>query len=577
MFFVRPMPNLPRRSPVPASTQVEGFPQRRGWRRQANIWFAAFLVVYGAAALWLALDVQYIWGDALSRTQAALSAVHARYPGLGVIGFVFTPLTTVLQIPLVALSPWIPELTRYGLAGAFVSVAFMAGAVRELWLIASERNVRHWVAVVGVLLFALNPMIIAYGATGMSEAPFIYATLWSVRRLIRWTSTDGMHDLVVTGFGLALAFLARYDALIMAFTAMWTVGFLTWRGRARRHFSDRFSFALIDMLVLVGPIGLTFLVWIGASWLTTGELLAQFTSQYGNSAIIAASGGADTGLTALFDASFRTFLMSPALIPIAAVAIFFAWRRRDPEPLVPLVMMLSVLFFQIITYTLGSTFGMLRFFLTALPLTIILLFQISPPTKRFPTLRPGASYRERVTAKAVSNAFMATMLLLTSIGYVITTVAMTSPKWAPQEYVIQTALPGAPPPNKEELLVLKAFSTEAYIAEYLDSLELGDGEVLVSTVFGYGILTASTNQKQFVIPSDDDFVSVLNDPIEHGVKYILTMPFKEEGENDPINLRYPRIYETGNELSTIELDFKNQGASQPDWRLYQVLSVAETS
>lgn len=577
MILMRPMPNLPRRSPVAASTQTEGFPQRRGWRRQANIWFAAFLVVYGAAALWLALDVQYIWGDALARTQGALSAVYARDPGLAVVGFVFTPLTTVLQIPFVALSPWIPELSRFGLAGAFVSVAFMAGSVRELWLIASERNVRHWVAVIGVLLFALNPMIILYGATGMSEAPFIFATLWSVRRLIRWTSTDGVHDLVVAGFGLALAFLTRYDALIMAFTAMCTVGVLTWRARARRHFSDRLSFALLDMLVLIWPVALCFFVWIGASWLTTGELLAQFTSESGNAAIIAASGGGVSGWTALFDASFRTFLVSPALIPIAGVAILFACRRRDPEPLIPLVMMLSVLFFQIVAYSLGSTFGMLRFFLTALPLTIILLFQISPPTKRFPTLRPGATYRERSTAKAVSNTLIATILLLASVGTIITTAGMTSEKWAPQEFALQAALPGTSPATNEQLIVLKTFSTEAYIAEYLDSLNLGDSEVLISTTFGFAVLTASTNQKQFVIPSDDDFITVLNDPAEHGVKYILTLPREGRGEADPINMRYPTIYETGSHLATIEIEFTNQGADQPDWRLYRVLNKPESS
>lgn len=49
------------------------------------------------------------------------------------------------------------------------------------------------------------------------------------------------------------------------------------------------------------------------------------------------------------------------------------------------------------------------------------------------------------------------------------------------------------------------------------------------------------------------------------------------GETAPINLRYPTIYETGSGLATLEMEVKNQGEGQPDWRLYRVLSVPEPS
>lgn len=577
MPIVKPMPALPRRAPVLASSQIEGFEHRRGWRRQANFWFAASLALYWCAALWIALDVGYFWGDALSRTQGALSALYSRTPTLSAIGYVFTPLTTVLQIPLVALSPWVPEFTRAGLAGALVSSVFMAASVRQLWLIASERNIRYWLAVVGLLLYALNPMIILYGATGMSEAPFIYATLWAVRRLIRWTSTDDVHDLITCGFALALAFLARYDALIMAFVAMWTVGFMTWRARYRRDFRDRIGFALVDMLLLVWPIGFAFVAWTGASWLTTGELFAQFTSTDGNAAIIAASGGGDTGPQALFDASVRTFLISPALLLVAAVAVFSAYRRRDPEPIIPLALIGSVVFFQIITYSLGSTFGLLRFFLTALPLTIILLFQIIPPRHRFPSLRPGACYRDRVTGKYVPKKITGVLVLAIFGGTGITLYGMSSANWAPQEYAIQELVFNMGSPSQDAVHTLSTFSTEMDVADFVDSLNLGDGEVLLSTTYGFAVLTASNNQKQFIIPSDEDFITTLNEPAEHGVKYILALPREGRGATDPINLRYPDMYETGSHIATMEIEFINQGQGQPNWRLYRVLTTPEQS
>lgn len=223
------MPRLARSSPVLPSTLVPDFPDRRDWRRQGVVVFLGTLAIYLAVACWLALDVRYYLGDALSRTQAAESILYSRNPNLSVMGFIFTPLTTLAQLPLAAVAPLIPDLTRTGFAGAVVSAVFMAGACRQLWLIAAERDIPRWYAVAVVVMFAFHPMIVLYGTVGMSEAPFIFGVLWASRRLIRWTSTDDVHELITAGFALAVAFLARYDALVMAFVVMLFVGVMTRR------------------------------------------------------------------------------------------------------------------------------------------------------------------------------------------------------------------------------------------------------------------------------------------------------------------------------------------------------------
>src|SRR5690606_37476136 len=64
-----------------------------------------FWAIYLAVACWLALDVRYYLGDALSRTQAAESILYSRNPNLSVMGFIFTPLTTLAQLPLAAVAP----------------------------------------------------------------------------------------------------------------------------------------------------------------------------------------------------------------------------------------------------------------------------------------------------------------------------------------------------------------------------------------------------------------------------------------------------------------------------------------
>src|SRR5699024_518425 len=132
-------------------------------------------------------------------------------------------------------------------------------------------------------------------------------------------------------------------------------------------------------------------------------------------------------------------------------------------------------------------------------------------------------------------------------------------------------------PSQDAVHTLSTFSTEMDVADFVDSLNLGDGEVLLSTTYGFAVLTASNNQKQFIIPSDEDFITTLNEPAEHGVKYILALPREGRGATDPINLRYPDMYETGSHIATMEIEFINQGQGQPNWRLYRVLTTPEQS
>ncbi len=145
---------------------------------------------------------------------------------------------------------------------------------------------------------------------------------------------------------------------------------------------------------------------------------------------------------------------------------------------------------------------------------------------------------------------------------------------------MQQAIPflkeGTPAEKDLRTKILKDFSTEKYVADYIDHLELGEGELIVSAANAYAIMTASQNQKQFVIQSDLDYVEMLNSPAEHGVRYILAAPPKDGVLTDPISLYYPELYDTGSHIATLDMEFPNQGESQPDWRLFRVLNVPAT-
>ncbi|SDU62496.1 Dolichyl-phosphate-mannose-protein mannosyltransferase [Gordonia westfalica] len=173
--------------------------------------FLAAWLPYLIIGVYLATEVQWFFGDALSRVQSAQSVLFSRSPHLSAIGFVFTPLTAIVQLPLVALSPWWPEMTTQALSAVIMSSAFMAGSVVQVSGIARDRGLDPFVAGLFTVCYAANPMVVLYAANGMSEAPYLFFLAWASRRLIRWITTDDVHELVVTGIALALAYLTRYD------------------------------------------------------------------------------------------------------------------------------------------------------------------------------------------------------------------------------------------------------------------------------------------------------------------------------------------------------------------------------
>ena len=533
-------------------------------------------VLYIGVGYWLQVHHGFILGDALSRVTAAQSVLFSRDPHLAAIGFIFTPLTAVLQLPALLLTPVWPEIAERAFSATLVSAVFMAGAVVQILGMGLDRGLPRSYALAITAIFALNPMIVFYGANGMSEAPFIFFMSWAVRRLMLWMVDDDVHHLITAGgIAMGLAYLTRYDAVACIAAAGVLVGLTTYR-RARS--APRIRRALLDTILVSGPGVGAFVGWAGVSWLITGEAFAQFTSQYGNTAILEQSGAITTtfGGGLVFAAACIT-LLAPTLIPIA---LWAAARRRGtpgwPVLLVPLSIYGAALAFQAYSYATGSTFPFLRFYIIAVPLTACLAVLAVPEGIGLASKRRGryAPHAAAVSHRRRSRASYASVAVLFAVSLPVTAWGMSLPKYAPQEYALGAVLAPDPDDVTErkalEHRIAASFSTERKIADYLDGLHLPEGSVITDTVYGFAILAASSKPETFVIPSDFNFTSLLNDPSASGIRYLLAVPPTGRGVSDALNLRYPTLYETGADIATLELEIPNDGDSQPDWRLYRV-------
>ena len=191
---------------------------------------------------WLQVRHGFILGDALARVSAAQAVLFSRDPHLAAIGFIFTPLTALVQVPSIALSPLWPEMSDRAFSAHHVGV--LHGRRRcQILSMGIDRGLPRGYTLCIAALFALNPMIIFYGSNGMSEAPFIFFMTWAVRRLILWMLDDDVHHLVTAGgIAMGLAYLTRYDAVACIAAAGFLVGTTTYlRARTAQGFRARRS------------------------------------------------------------------------------------------------------------------------------------------------------------------------------------------------------------------------------------------------------------------------------------------------------------------------------------------------
>src|SRR4029450_12781529 len=127
-------------------------------------------------------------------------------------------------LPFVPLRALWPPLVTEGFAANVVSALFMAGTVAAIAATFRDAGLARLPRLLLVAVFALHPMIVLYGANGMSESAFLFAIAVATRSLLRWVRTDRTFDLVVLAMALALGYLARYEAIAVGVAAVGFVG-----------------------------------------------------------------------------------------------------------------------------------------------------------------------------------------------------------------------------------------------------------------------------------------------------------------------------------------------------------------
>ena len=325
---------------------------------------------------------------------------------------------------------------------------------------------------------------------------------------------------------------------------------------------------LTDATILLAPIVTCFVAWALVSYVIVGQPFEQFTSRYGNSALIAQSHVKAIHISArAVHEAHGIFYLGPALPIIVVAALLVAAYRRDAQIWVLAAMLGGCLAFTMGSYLINAIFPWYRYYIMVVPIEVLLVgFLFADPVRirrasltdshsgtaaETPGAHPEGLYfgspdsnvERRRRGKAIVGAIVACIvalaLLVPSIPGALK--GMDNPTIAPDidlyvGYIFHKHL------NATDRQAKVAYAAIESISSYFDTHHLPNGDVVVDTGDNCipNVVTNVKNPRVFVITNDRDFQQVLDDPLTFNAHYLLVQG-AGSSQTDAVGLQYPDL------------------------------------
>lgn len=207
----------------------------------------------GLIAQYISFTDEYIFAyrDSIYRLDASRRFLDALNPGLfNQIGTVWLPLPNLIMFPFASFD----ILWKTGLAGSIVNFfAFIINAIIIFYTIKllTENKFAQYT---GLFLFILNPNILYFQTTPMSEQLYLTFFSVSIYYLIKWNKTKSTKDIFFSGIFAAMASCTRYDGWTFALATVFLIfiiSIISKRGIIKNSFVYFFPTAMIIIWWLV--------------------------------------------------------------------------------------------------------------------------------------------------------------------------------------------------------------------------------------------------------------------------------------------------------------------------------------
>ena len=523
--------------------------------KESKIIFIVGLVFNLAVGAYQVFQLDFVYGDSLARVGQAYRVLFSRDPHLAALGFIWLPLPSILELPLVIFRDLFPPLVSQGFAGNIITALFSSGVLVVLNKIFRHFGVSSLFRYSLLALYQLNPMILLYAASGMTEPIFTFFLLMGLYHLLQWIDNQRAPNLIWMGTAFALASLTRYETVFYALaTILIIVIYMLIRRSGWRKIESTLTLAFLPP-VFIGAM------WLLANWIIMGNPF--FFAQSPNIASQLAGiqrgfmGKVAVGLGESL--TFTTQLIAtvfPLLFLAALLCLFLYWKGYRKALVLGAFALLTPAYLASTTWA-GRPLGPWpRYYIYIIPFTILIMGLFF-------------AYLQSFKPKLLSLPIIASSLVLILIsGYPVFDAIFYPSKTEGLTGLMATTrrVMGN---WQTESPAFGMISAKA-VVNYLKSKDLGGKKILLDTFLGFPIVCLADNQKDFIQASDRDFMPLLQQPSEE-VGYIL-IPNPGGGgfsQADAINRVYPDLYKDGAPWATLEKEFIFHGKSC-DWRLYRV-------
>ncbi len=530
--------------------------------------FLAALSVLAVAAALLTFHYRILQGDALSRTYSAAVVLYDLHPRLANIGFIWAPLPTLLQIPLVLYRPLMTD----GFAGALLTA--LAGA---LGLVLMDRILARHVpnrAVRFLLLFIYqtNVMIFYYSINGMTEVILIAVALacWDQFERLNdeLSHANGVSQVAMMGICAGLTFLTRYEgssfgvvmylALLIILVANGRkLGGISWSSTWRRlTLSEGAQVIEGYSLAYLTPFAYAVFLWLFFNWMIMGDPFSFMFGKGSNGQQVAtllassksfASMKGNMFLSSIYAAKLSV-LVFPGFYVALLLLLLLAIHKRDPFAASLAVVTASFPAFQALMLYAGQSFGFTRFFIYIIPFSIVAL---------------AYAFRMFTDVYHLRKGLVHTLLIsLTVLSSAMTLYGISTPDVANSDDIVfvQAIVRNAPVDN---------YAGEKEIADYLAQIPSGR-TILTDDQQADHIIMFTQQFERFVTTRNPDFINIVRNPVGQ-VDYVL-VPHVDPSR-DLIVQEHPGIYDYGAPFLRLERVFTGKDS---DWKLYRVVDPAHS-
>ncbi|MCY0899193.1 MAG: hypothetical protein OWU33_09735 [Firmicutes bacterium] len=481
------------------------------------------LVLSISAGAYLTLGLHYMSYDAVARVAHAFFVLWSRDPHLGAIGFVWTPLSSILALPLVALYPLWPALVRDGLAGIPVSALFLAAGAYYLSRLLARFGMPLGWRVIITSAYALNPLILLYGANGMTDVMMstcVIATYFNIYEFLR---RDSLRALMAAALWLVVGLGVRYEAL--PFGIMVTLGLAISQAMTGVPWVKIRGTAIL----LLSPLAASGALWLYFNWLIMKNPLYFLDGTYSNIALTSLSAYEERIrlhemhhiLRSLWYVTRFTLLYWPIDVAILVGIALLVWRRSDRFLPVLFGGIIGPLLLDLDLLYKGNLAPWDRYFIYYIPSGLVLVSYLG-----------GCAARHWVRDGRYHLSWLVATLFVVA-GSVGTYFALQSPKLGnPDGQAIRSAIHAQQmnPFTPGNLALIR------YVNAHPHMLILAD-----DFTTGVPVVIQVNNPQQFIITSDYDYKSILLNPRGRVSAFLVPQPVNANNLVD-IDRDYPGMW-----------------------------------